>query len=153
MQNLGRVDRGELREVYAVKAKSLNLRPDPSTANPPLATLAEGDVVKRVGQTFNTTEKRSWLRVLRSDGTAGWVAAGLVEPVAPALDRVEQALRLVRGTRRWPRPGHRHLCRRGPRRAPVESVTAGFVYVGRSATPAGPTRTTRAARRWRPCRS
>jgi basic membrane protein A len=124
MQDLGRVGKAELREVYAVRTRTLNLRPDPSTANPPLATLAAGDMVKRVGETFNTTENRSWLRVVRADGGAGWVAAGFVEPVAPALDRVEQALRLVRGMTTAGGAGA------AARRAPVESIKAGFVYVG-----------------------
>jgi basic membrane protein A len=126
MQDLGRVGKRDLREVYVVGARTLNLRPDPSTANPPLATLVLGDVVRRVAETFNTTENRSWLRVVLPDGGTGWVAAGLVEPVAPALDRVEQALRLVRGTS----PAAAGNGPGPPRRGPVESVRAGFVYVG-----------------------
>ncbi|HVR44714.1 MAG TPA: SH3 domain-containing protein [Thermoanaerobaculia bacterium] len=52
-----------------VSATSLNVRPDPSTANEPLASLRRGE---RVG----ILEKRAqWTRIRLSGGTEGWVAA------------------------------------------------------------------------------
>ncbi|MEK0081940.1 BMP family ABC transporter substrate-binding protein [Benzoatithermus flavus] len=121
-EKAGRVDKAALDSVLEVTSRALNVRPEPSTAKPPVAVLEQGDVVRRVGDTFNTVEGRAWIQIERPNGQRGWVSAPFLQPIRPSLERVEQAMLLVAG-----------LGRAGAaptRIAAKEKIRAGFVYVG-----------------------
>ena len=80
----GRIEKRALENVRVVTSRALNVRPDPSTGKPPVATIEHGDVVRQIGTTFNTMEGRAWVQVDRPDGSGGWVAAQFLEPLMPS---------------------------------------------------------------------
>lgn len=117
----GRLDRAALERVFEVASRALNVRPEPSTAKPPVAVLEQGDVVRQVGGTFNTQEGRPWVEIEGKGGVRGWVSAPFLQPIGPALDRVEQAMLLVAGLGKGAAPA---------RLPPRGTIRAGFVYIG-----------------------
>jgi basic membrane protein A len=121
-EQAGRISRAALDNVHVVASRALNVRPDPSTAKPPIAVVEQGDVLRQVGETFNTVEGRAWMEIERPNGQRGWVAAQFLEPLKPSLDRVEQAMLLVADLTQGGTPVARMPA--------LEKVQAGFVYIG-----------------------
>jgi hypothetical protein len=66
-------------QVTGTGAEGLFLRPDHSTANPPLKTLPEGAIVTIVGEDFSGPD-RVWKHIRDSEGTEGWAAADFLKP-------------------------------------------------------------------------
>ena len=125
---IGRVAKADLLAVQRVTARALNLRGDPSVANPAIGTLDEGTTVVELERTFNTEESRDWRRVRLADGSEGWVAGAFIEPVTPALGTLEAAMRLVAGAAVLPAAG---AAAASPASLPaMPEIRAGFVYVG-----------------------
>lgn len=121
-ESTGRIEKRALESVQIVTARSLNVRPEPSTGKPPVAVVQQGDVVWQAGTTFNTLEGRGWARIEGPDGRGGWVAAQFLEPLKPALDQVELGMMLVAGLAGTGDPV--------PRMPAFDTVHAGFVYIG-----------------------
>jgi len=118
----GRIEKRALENVRVVTSRALNVRPDPSTGKPPVATIERGDVVRQIGTTFNTMEGRAWVQVDRPDGSSGWVAAQFLEPLMPSLEQVEQGMLLVAGLTEGAAPV--------ARMSAISRIHAGFVYIG-----------------------
>jgi hypothetical protein len=73
---------GATAEVAWVKGAPLNLRSGAGTEFRILATTTPGERV----EVLERTER--WVKVKKAEGTAGWIAAGYLEPKAPPLQRV-----------------------------------------------------------------
>ena len=125
-----RVERAMFEQAFIVTVDRLNLRSDPSTANPPVGTLARDVAVLRLEETFNSQENRQWMKVRLADGSEGWIATRYVDPAMPALATVEQAFQFLAGL------GATSVVDASPTDTPptprpaVDKIHAGFVYVG-----------------------
>ena len=118
-----RVARAQLEASYAVTARALNLRGDPSVANEPVGAVVQEQMLLELERTFNTQENREWVRVRLPDGGEGWVAAAYLEPVADHLKKVEAAMTMLAelgaagSVAALEQPGRK-----------LETIHAGFVY-------------------------
>lgn len=59
-------------DVRIVTAEALNIRDRPSSSSNVLGKLVAGDAVTVIGQ------ERTWLEVVTSDGTSGWISGKFV---------------------------------------------------------------------------
>jgi Bacterial SH3 domain len=66
--------------VTGTGAEGLFLRPEPSTANPPLLTIEEGAEVTIIGED-RVQPDRVWKHVKTAQGSEGWVAADFLKPI------------------------------------------------------------------------
>ena len=66
-------------QVTGTGAEGLFLRPDHSTANPPIKTLQDGSIVIIIGEDFSGPD-RVWKHIRDSEGTEGWAAADFLKP-------------------------------------------------------------------------
>jgi Bacterial SH3 domain len=66
--------------VTGTGAEGLFLRPEPSTANPPLLTIEEGAEVTIIGED-RVQPDRVWKNIRTAQGAEGWVAADFLKPV------------------------------------------------------------------------
>jgi basic membrane protein A and related proteins len=124
----GRVAKADLDRAQLVTVRALNVRADPSTANPSIGLLQEGEAVLELERTFNTEEGRDWRRVQLPGGGEGWIAGAFVVPVAPGLDTLEAAMRLVAGfAASSDAPAAEPAAGTLPA---MPEISAGFVHVG-----------------------
>lgn len=126
--SIGRVAKADLERAHRVTVRALNVRSDPSVANPAIGLLQEGEAVLEVERTFNTEEGRDWRRVQLPTGGEGWIAGVFLEPVAPGLDTLEAAMRLAAG---FAATGATPAAQTPDGTLPVvQEISVGFVYVG-----------------------
>lgn len=91
----GQVRKSELAETYFVNAGALNFRNGASTEDSAIGSLLRGTYLKKLAETVNSVEGRTWFEVQREDGDIGWVAAEYLEPVADRLLAVEGAAKFL----------------------------------------------------------
>lgn len=124
----GRVEKSALERALRVTVAALNLRGDPSVANPPIGALRQDEVLVELEQTFNTEEGREWRRVRLVSGEEGWVAGAYLEPVAAGLPALEAAMRLLASA---PAGAADSGSAEPPATLPAApEIRAGFVHVG-----------------------
>jgi len=75
-------DEGAQFRVTGTGSEGLLLRPDHSSNNQPIKTLAEGTVVTIIGDDFSGPD-RVWKHVRDPDGVEGWAAADWLKPATP----------------------------------------------------------------------
>ncbi len=94
---LNEVDPARLNETYQVDVRALNFRPAPTLKQDPISVVQRGDLLLKIGETFNTEGRNDWIKVIRGDGKEGWVSAKYVKPVSEALALVESAATFLAG--------------------------------------------------------
>ena len=112
------VDPARLGETFQVNVRALNFREAPTLADPPLSVVQDGEFLLKTGETFNSEEGITWVKVVRGDGMEGYVSSSYIDPVRKALDRVEGAAAFLAGLR----PTETAAI------AAVDQVKAGFIY-------------------------
>jgi basic membrane protein A len=117
----GRVAKASLDETYYVDVRALNFREEATTESAALTLLQRGQFLRRLSETFNDVEGRTWLRVVDANGQEGWVAGEYVAPVAAAVTLLEGAAAFV---------GQVEGSELVAARPPLGTIKAGFVYVG-----------------------
>lgn len=118
----GRVEKSALVQTYAVSARALNFRSGPSVDDRPLASLQRDAFVKKLEETVNSAERRTWFQVLQKDGEVGWVASEYLTPVSDMLWMVEGAAKFV------DRLGTTDIASDAV--PAFDEIRAGFIYVG-----------------------
>lgn len=117
-----KVEKSELEQTYVVEARALNFRSEPSVDNAPLRSLVKGVFLKKLDQTFNNVERRTWYRVIQEDGLEGWVASEYLMPVSDVLWMVEGAVKFA------DRLGSAGVT--SDALPALDEIKAGFLYVG-----------------------
>ena len=121
----GKVEKAELEQIYVVNTRALNFRVGPSVENSPLRSLAEGAYLRKLDETVNTSERRTWYRVVWKNGEEGWVASEYLTPVSDALWMVEGAAKFA-DTLALPAT----TAATAATPAAIDDIRAGFLYVG-----------------------
>ena len=116
------VETSELEQIYVVNARALNFRNGASVGDDVLRSLAKGAFLKKLGETINSVERRTWYNVLWKDGQEGWVASEYLTPVSDVLWMVEGALKFAD---RLSSPIVSSVALPA-----LDEIRAGFLYVG-----------------------
>ena len=118
----GKVEKSELEQIYVVNTRALNFRGEPSVDNAPLRSLAKGAFLKKLDETINSVERRTWYRVIWKTGEEGWVASEYLTPVSDTLWMVEGAAKFA-DSLASPTVASATL-------PALDDIRAGFLYVG-----------------------
>ena len=118
----GKVEKSELEQIYVVNTRALNFRGEPSVDNAPLRSLAKGAFLKKLDETINSVERRTWYRVIWKTGEEGWVASEYLTPVSDMLWMVEGAAKFA-DRLASPTVASATL-------PALDDIRAGFLYVG-----------------------
>ncbi|MGI9488668.1 MAG: BMP family ABC transporter substrate-binding protein [Geminicoccaceae bacterium] len=93
----GQIPKSELVDTYSVNASALNFRNGASTGDQALGSLLRGAYLKKLDETVNSVEGRTWFQVQDKGAKIGWVAAEYLDPVADRLLAVEGAAKFLDG--------------------------------------------------------
>jgi basic membrane protein A len=115
----GKVEKAALEQTYMVAVRALNFRQDPSVGNTPLSALARGAYARKLSETFNSDERRTWFQVAIAGGQVGWVASEYLTPMREPLYMIEGAAKFIDTLDTPATPVAR-----------VDPIRAGFLYVG-----------------------
>ncbi|MGI9450744.1 MAG: SH3 domain-containing protein, partial [Geminicoccaceae bacterium] len=77
----GKIEKSELEQTYMVDARALNFRNGASVGDAVIGSLIRETFLKKLDETINSVERRTWYRVVRQDGQEGWVASEYLAPV------------------------------------------------------------------------
>lgn len=118
----GKVEKSELEQTYMVDTRALNFRNGASVGDATIDSFSKGTFLKKLDETVNSVERRTWYRVVRQDGREGWVASEYLTPVSDVLWMIDGALKFV------DRQGSATVA--SDQLPALDEIRAGFLYVG-----------------------
>ncbi len=118
----GKIEKSELEQIYVVNTRALNFRGEPSVDSTALRSFAKGAFLKKLDETINSVERRTWYHVVQKDGQEGWVASEYLMPMSDVLWLVEGAVKFA------DRLGSPTVA--SATLPAMDEIRAGFLYVG-----------------------
>lgn len=120
--DLETIDHDRLNKTYRVEVRALNFRDEPTLTGSAASVVQQDEFLLEIDRTFNKDDGIEWLKVVRGDGSEGWVSSRYVESVSEAVTAVEGAIAFL--------SSFDPVTPAVPVADRLDEVRAGFVYVG-----------------------